>query len=252
MNFNFFKIVSGYIFLGMILSANVCAAGWKETLMQKVQTVSQARLDDTQIGKGLKEALSVGIDQAVASASQNGGYLDNSKIRIRLPQSLASTESFLRKIGLGAKLDEFEKSMNQAAEKAAPSAKSILLEAVFGMSIQDVQAVWKGGDTAATQYFRGKSEPALRQSFLPVMTQALNRYSVSQKYNQLAQAYQKIPLPSKPKLVPVEDYATQKALDGLFTLLADEEKKIRTDPKARVTDLLKKVFSNSGLLATKS
>lgn len=219
-------------------------AGWKELLQSKLKPLTQTSLDSTQIGKGLKEALSVGIDQAVAKAGATNGYFMNDRIKIRFPPQLSMVEKGLRGIGMGSKVEDFEKSVNRAAESAAPLAKGALLDAVMGLSIDDAQAILKGGDTAATDYFRKKTWDQLYRSVSPVMKKTLNQYSASQKYDQILQAYNAIPLAAKPKMISAEDYATSRALDGLFVLIADQEKKIRTDPKARVTDLLKRVFSS--------
>lgn len=221
-------------------------AGWKEQLQTALEPLQQVSLSDTKIGQGLKEALSVGIDNAVKKASAAGGYSQNDLIRIRFPQQLSMIEKGLRVIGMGTKVDDFEKSVNQAAEAAAPQAKGALLDAVMGMSFADAQGILKGKDTAATDYFKKTTWDRLYQAVSPSMKKTLDQYNVSQKYDQLLQAYNKIPLAAKPKLVSADQYATTKALDGLFVLIAEQEKMIRTDPKARVTDLLKTVFSSSG------
>ncbi|MFH0985112.1 MAG: DUF4197 domain-containing protein [Candidatus Omnitrophota bacterium] len=221
-------------------------AGWKEQLQSAIKPLQQANLNDTRIGQGLKEALGVGIDNAVKKASAAGGYSKNDLIKIRFPQQLSLVEKGLRAVGMGAKVDDFERSVNQAAEAAAPQAKGALLDAVMGMSFADAQGILKGGDTAATDYFKKTTWDRLYQTVSPVMKKTLDQYSVSQKYDQLLQAYSKIPLAAKPKFVAADQYATTKALDGLFVLIAEQEKKIRTDPSARVTDLLKTVFSAAG------
>lgn len=220
-------------------------AGWADKLKSMIQPVTQTSLGDTQVGKGLKEALSVGIDRAVSAAGRKGGYANNPAIRIKIPEQLAMVSGMMRKVGMGPKLDAFEASVNSAAEQAAPEGKKILLDAVFAMNIDDAQKLLKGGDTAATDYFKAKTRDQLYKAFLPQMEKTMNQYGVAQKYDQLAASYNALPVPSKPKLQGADAYATNKALDGLFYLVAQEEKKIRTDPTARVTDLLKSVFGSA-------
>lgn len=220
-------------------------AGWKEQWQSALKPLQQVSLNDTQIGQGLKQALNIGIDNAVKKASAPGGYSKNDLIKIRFPQQLSMVEKGLRAVGMGPKVDDFEKSVNQAAEAAAPQARGALLDAVMGMSFADAQGILKSSDTAATDYFKKTTWDRLYQAVSPSMKKALDRYSVSQKYDQLLQAYNKIPLAAKPKLISADQYSTTKALDGLFLLIAEQEKIIRTDPKARVTDLLKTVFSST-------
>lgn len=218
-------------------------AGWLDVVKSMIPaSATQTKLSDTQIGQGLREALSLGIDRAVASAGREGGFLDNDAIKIKFPEKLAMVETGMRKIGMGSKIDEFETGVNRAAEKAAPEAKEILLDALVGMSIQDAQKLLKGGDTAATDYFRKTSWDRLYTAFQPYMHKTMDQYAASQSYNQIIAAYQKIPFAKKPVMVSADEYATNKALEGLFFLVAEQEKKIRTDPAARVTDILKSVF----------
>lgn len=241
-----FRKTAFFVLFFFLTSASCLHAGWKEQLQSALKPLQQASLSDTKVGQGLKEALSVGIDNAVKKASASGGYSKNDLIKIRFPQQLSLVEKGLRTIGMGAKVDDFEKSVNQAAEAAAPQAKGALLDAVMGMSFADAQGILKGTDTAATDYFKKTTWDRLYQTVSPSMKKTLDQYSVSQKYDQLLQAYNKIPLAAKPKLISADQYATTKALDGLFVLIAEQEKKIRTDPTARVTDLLKTVFSSAG------
>lgn len=235
------------VFCVIFFSGTVAYAGWLDALKQLVPaSVAQTTLSETQIGKGLKAALSAGIDKAVQSASREGGYLDNEAIRIRFPENLSMVETGLRKIGMGSKIDAFELSVNRAAEKAAPEAKSILLDALMDISIEDARKLLEGGETAATDYFRSKSWDNLYRAFEPRLAETMSRYQASQRYDQLIAMYQKIPFAQKPALVGADEYATTKALDGLFLLVAEQEKKIRTDPSARATELLKTVFGQAG------
>lgn len=225
-----------------LLTASSAQAGW---FADKIAALRQTSLSDTKIGDGLREALSVGASNAVKLASQNGGYAENPAIRIPFPEKLAVMEAGLRKIGMGKKVDDFELSMNRAAEKAAPLAKEIFLDAVMKLSFDDAEKILKGPDNSATEYLRASTGDRLREMFLPKIQESMNQYAVSQKYNQLVGLYQKVPLAKKPQMASAEDYVTEQALQGLYYLLAEQEKKIRTDPKARVTDLLQKVFSQA-------
>ncbi len=203
----------------------------------------ETSIGETQIGKALKEALNVGIDQAVKQASEKGGYANNELIKIKFPEKLSWVEAALRKVGMGSKINAFEASVNRAAEEAAPQAKEVLVDALLKMNIQDAEGLLKGGDTAATDYFRAKTWDQLHERFSKKIESSLNQYQVSQKYDQLIGAYQAIPLSKKPELVSASNYATDQALEGLFTLIGQQEKKIRQDPAARATELLQKVFS---------
>lgn len=234
------------LFLVLFFSvSNIAQAGWFESLKAMIPaSTKQASLSDTKIGKGLREALSVGIDKAVARASQEGGYLNNPAIKIRFPENLSMVESGLRKIGMGEKVDAFETRVNKAAEQAAPKAKNILLDALFEMSIEDAENLLKGGDTAATDYFKSKTWNKLHAAFQPKLEKAMSQNQASQMYNQLIAMYEKIPFAQKPQLVSADDYATNKALEGLFHLVGEQEKEIRTNPAARATKLLQTVFGS--------
>lgn len=216
-----------------------------KAMVPKTSDVTETSLSETQVGKAIREALSVGIDKAVAAASQKGGYLDNEAIKIKFPDKFSMIENGLRKAGMGEKIDEFEVSVNSAAEKAAPQAKEILLDALMDMSIDDAKNLLSGGDTAATDYFRKSSSDRLYEAFQPYIQNAMEEYRVTQAYNQVIESYSKIPLAKKPNLVSADKYAIDKALDGLFHLVAEQEKKIRTDPSARATELLKTVFGKA-------
>ena len=202
----------------------------------------QTSLSDTEIGQGIKEALKVGINNTVSSVAKTGGYFNNENIKIPLPQKLAVMDSALRKIGMGAMVDNFILSMNQAAEAAAPSARDIFLDALLEMNLEDVKKIYLGEDNAATTYFKDKTYPELTEAFKPKVDKALAAYDVTNKYNTLLDKYNAIPFTSTANLVSPDDYVVQKALDGLFFVLGQEESKIRKDPAARVTDILKKVF----------
>lgn len=190
---------------------------------------------------GLKDALRVGSQNAVSSASAKGGYLDNARIRIPVPQQIEKVTSAMRKIGMGSMVDDFETKMNRGAESAAKEAAPVFWDAIKGMTFEDAKGILNGGDTAATDYFRGKTTAKLTELYRPVVHANLDEVGAVRGYNDLMGRYEKIPLASKPTF-DLDTYVTEKSLDGLFLLLADEESKIRKDPAARTTELLKQVF----------
>lgn len=191
---------------------------------------------------GLKEALKIGSGNAVSLTGKTDGYFGNAAIKILMPEQLRTVEQGLRLLGQGEQIDAFVLSMNRAAEKAAPSAKSIFWDAITGMSFDDARKILGGGDTAATDYFRAKTGDALTAAFRPIVTDSMKDVGVVKQYQQLQGAYKSVPFASSLPSFDIESYVVGKALDGLFLVLGDEERKIRKDPAARVTDLLKQVF----------
>ncbi len=200
-----------------------------------------AALDDSTIADGLRQALEVGTERAVAKTSAVGGFLGNKLIRIAVPEELGKMTSALRKIGMGSQVDELEKSMNHAAEKASAEATAIFWEAVKGMSIEDARVVLEGGKHSATNLLRERTSDQLTSRLRPIVTQKMDEVGVSRLYGDLVASYNALPLGQKPAM-DMPQYVTSEALDGVFTMLAKEEEKIRADPLARTTDLLKLVF----------
>lgn len=193
------------------------------------------------ISSGLRQALTIGTQNAVAQTSKEGGYSNTPSLKIPLPQDLQKFADALKGIGLGAQVDELEKKMNEGAEKAAVSAGPIFINAIDDMSFSDANAILKGNLTAATKYFREQTYNQLKAEYSPIIGAALDQVGAVKLYNELYQKYSAIPL--VPKLdLKLEDYVTEKALDGLFSVVADEEKKIRMYSASRNTELLKKVF----------
>jgi uncharacterized protein DUF4197 len=192
---------------------------------------------------GLKEALQVATQRAVASTSKVGGFLDNPKIHIGLPGSLGKMETALKTVGMGPQIDQFEASMNHAAEKATSEATPVFVDAIKGMSFQDASKIVTGGDTAATDYFQKTTSDTLRTRFRPIVEEAMQKVGVAQQYEQLVGRYKSMPFASSPNL-DLTSYVTDKTLSGLFTVVGEEEKQIRTNPAARATDLLKQVFGH--------
>jgi len=200
-------------------------------------------LSDAKIGSGLQEALKVGTENAVTQTGAADGFLLNQAIKILMPKRLQSIEKPLRLIGYGPQIDEFVVGMNRAAEKAVPFAKEIFWDAIGQMTFDDARKILSGNDTAATDYFKSKTTKKLQAAFLPSVTDVMNQVGVNRQYNDLMGRYKDVPF-SKSITFDVNQYVTEKATDGIFYVVAQEEKKIRTNPAARVTELLKEVFGS--------
>ena len=202
------------------------------------------QLDSDTLVAGLKEALAVGSRRAVDTIGQTDGYFNNPQIRIPLPDKLEQASGLLRRFGLGSQVDQFELSMNRAAEQAAPQATEIIIDAIKEMSIEDAQQVLNGPDNAATEYFRQKTSGRLTELFRPTVKQSMDQVGVTRYYGELTEEAAQVPMVGEmTQGLNLEDYVTQGALDGLFTMLAAEEKQIRENPAARTTELLKQVFN---------
>ena len=219
-------------------------AGDLEDIYKKLQTSSVSPLDNRTIVSGLKEALSLGTAKAVGLVSLENGYLRNEAIKILLPEKIQMMSEVLRKAGFDKEVDAFILSMNRAAEKAAPKAKPILINAIKEMNFQDARNILDGGNTAATDYFQGKTSTKLSEVFKPVISSSMNKTGVTKSYKSLKNKYLSILPLSTTESIDLDHYVTTKALDGLFYTLGQEEAKIRTNPKARTTEILKKVFTN--------
>src|ERR671918_564875 len=198
-------------------------------------------LSDAKIGSGLQEALKVGTENAAIQTGKVDGFLANKAIKILMPNSLQTMEKPLRLVGYGPQIDEFVVGMNRAAEKAAPFAKDIFWDAIGQMSFDDAKRILNGNDTAATDYFKSKTSKKLQTAFLPTVKDVMNQVGVNRQYNDLIGKYKDVPF-SKNITFDVNQYVTEKTTDGLFFVVGQEEKKIRSNPAARVTDLLKDVF----------
>jgi hypothetical protein len=199
-------------------------------------------LDEQTVIAGLREALRVAAGRSVEQTGRQDGFLGNALIRIPLPQSYREVATGLRRIGLGGRVDELEVAMNRAAEQAAREAQSVLWQAVQSMTIEDAFGILRGSDTAATDYFRGRTSTTLQQRFQPIVQEKMEAVGLYRLHNELAGAYLALPFSNRDHLVDIDRYVTDGALEGLFTVLAQEEQRIRQDPIARTTDLLRRVF----------
>jgi len=246
-------------FLVLAFSTSAIAQGsWADRLKGAVPTVPSEPAEpeaapttvplgaehDTLVA-GLKEALAKGTERAIELAGTTGGFTDNQKIRIPMPGPLDNASSMLRSVGLGRQVDEFEQSMNRAAEKAAPQAKEIILEAVRDMSIEDARGILVGPTDGATRFLRRRAGEPIADAFRPIVGESMQETGVTKAFTDLTgQIGTRVPGVSALDDLDLNEYVTGKALDGVFVLLAEEERKIRQDPVARTTDLLKEVFGN--------
>lgn len=209
---------------------------------QKALGGSAGGLSNDEITAGLKEALQVGTEKAVGLVSQPDGFYQNPAIKIPLPESVQKVEKLLRTAGYGEKVDAFELSMNRAAERAAPEAKSIFWDAISDMKFDDAQKILNGRDNEATLYFQDKTSARLQEVFKPIVKDAMGEVGVTRSYQDINEKITSLPF-GKSASFDLDQYVTDGALKGLFKMLAEQERQIRTQPAARVTDLLQKVFA---------
>jgi Protein of unknown function (DUF4197) len=229
-------------FVVLFLVVTLSSCGQKVNFGQVVNSVlSGSPLSEAEVGMGLKEALSVGINLGADKASTLDGFFKNPKIKIPFPPEVQKVESTLRNIGLGGEVDKFVLALNRGAEEAAKEAKPIFIQAIKQMTIQDAMAILRGERDAATMFLKRTTSSQLSQAFEPFVVKALDKTQATKYYSDIASTYNKVPFVSKIN-ADLKGYATQRAIDGLFLLVAEEEAKIRENPLARSTELLKRVF----------
>ena len=202
---------------------------------------SNTNLTNEEVVKGLKEALTVGTNKSTASASGKDGFFKNPKIKIPFPPEAVRVKNTVENLGMKPQVDKFVLTLNRAAEEASKEAAPIFINAVKSMTVSDGFSILKGADNAATSYLNNKTSAELRQKFKPIVQKAIQKVEVTKYWKPIITRYNKIPGTNEVN-PDLEEYVTLKAIEGLFTLLAEEELKIRKDPAARITDLLKKVF----------
>jgi hypothetical protein len=205
------------------------------------QALSLADVSNQDAGGGLKEALTQGAGKAVDLLGKSDGFLGNPKVKIPLPESMQKVESLMRGLGMGKQADELITTMNRAAEAAVPEAKILLVNAVKQMSVEDAKGILTGGADAGTQYFKRKTAEPLGQKFLPIVKQAIEKVNLTKSYEKFAKKGAQFGL-VKEKDTHLENYVTEKALDGLYLMIAEEEKAIRTNPLGAAGNLAQKVF----------
>jgi hypothetical protein len=235
-------LLAACLFVGSQLSA--------QSLKQKLKLESTptnpnigAKLTNSEIIDGLREALKVGTNNSTASASKLDGFYKNPLIKIPFPQEVSEAEKTLRSMGMGSEVDKFVKTLNRAAEDAAKSAAPIFLNSIQKITINDGLSILRGGNDAATQFLQKTSNDALVAAFQPIVKNSLDKVNITKYWKPLMTNYNKLPFVSKinPDL---NKYVTDKAIEGLFKLIASEELKIRKDPVAQINDLLKNVFGS--------
>jgi hypothetical protein len=230
---------------GALVLAVACVlfcSGCEEILSQLERELEGAS-DSSTPADGLREALRVGTGRAVELLGQEGGYLDSDDVRIPLPDKLEKIGKALTVIGAGDEVDAFVVSMNRAAEAAAPVAREVFVDSIREMTFDDAVAILRGKDHEATDYFREHAGPRLAELFLPIVEDKLAEVGATRSFNELMDETAQLPFLSRPAF-DLDAYVTQEALDGLFRRIAEEEEKIRTDPLARTTELLRKYFSD--------
>lgn len=220
------------LFLGLTLSASAFA-------------LSLADLSQGDASSGLKDALGQGAKVAVQQLGRPGGFSGDPQLRIELPGNLGAASRALKMMGMGSQIEQLENSMNQAAEAAVPEAQALLLDAVRSMTVADAKSILAGGDDSATRYLDQTSREQIRAKFLPIVKQATDQVGLAQQYNAVAGK-----LPSLGAIggghASIESYVTEQALDGLFSVIAEQEASIRENPTAAATSLAKKVFGALG------
>jgi hypothetical protein len=216
------------LFVGLLLATSAHALGL-------------ADISGKDAGGGLKEALTQGAGKAVEMLGKQDGFLGNPKVKIPLPESARKIEGMMRGLGMGKQADELVTAMNRAAEAAVPQAKVLLVNSIKQMSVEDAKGILSGGQDSATQYFRRTTSGPLTEKFKPVVRNAMARVKLAEKYDQFAGKAAKFGL-VREEDTHLENYVTQKTLDGLYLMIADEEKAIRNDPAGAAGSLAKKVF----------
>ncbi|BBD07453.1 DUF4197 domain-containing protein [Desulfovibrio ferrophilus] len=239
------------------LSPVAARGGWLDTVKEvapviiddggsKTGTSATSALSSDEVISGLKQALNVAVDKATSSLGSPGGYLDNLDVRIPMPSSLTRAEQMARGLGQDKLADEFITSMNRAAEQAAPETVSIFSNAIRKMSFADARAILNGPDDAATKYFERTSSAALIKRIRPIVEKATDSVGVTSKYKSFMGGVSTLGAVTGMQVDDLDGYVTDKATEGLFLMMAREEKMIRDNPVARTTDLLRKVFGSVG------
>jgi hypothetical protein len=231
------------------ISANSNGQGINDYLNKAKSKVNKkggqkGSLSESDISSGLKEALQVGAKNATAKVSAVNGFFGNSLIKVLMPPEAKKVENTLREVGLGSKVDDAILAMNRAAEDASSKALPIFIDAIKGMSIQDAAGILKGGNDAATQYLKTKTTAALTTAFRPVIQASLDKVDATKYWSKVFTTYNELPMTFNKVNPDLPAYVTERALNGVFLYIAEEETKIRKDPAAQVTDLLKKVFGH--------
>lgn len=227
---------------GIMLLGATAHAGWQDWLRSATSANRATTLNQTPAAGAVKELLKIGINQAAAQVSKAGGYADNPAIRIPMPEKLKMFETVLRKVGAGQQVDDFILNMNRSAEKAAPHARDVFVESLANMSVADAEALFKGGPTAATEFFDKTSRPELKKIYEPIVRQKMQETTAGQMYQNLQNRFKQVPLMAKVPMPQIEPYVVDKSLDGLFKVMAEKEKQVRANPGQVASDALKNIL----------
>ncbi len=235
--------------VALLLTAGIAGAGQAQSLLNNLKkkvtgSSSGSSLSSDDIVNGLKQALTLGAQKSADKLSAADGFFKDAVVKILLPPQAQNAEKTLRNLGMGQLVDNAILSMNRAAEDASKSAAPIFVSAVKGMTVQDGLGILRGADTAATGYLRKTTSPQLSAAFHPVIDSSLQKTGATKYWKDVFDTYNKLPTTFKKVNPDLSGYVTQKAMDGIFYYVAQEEKQIRKDPAAQVTDLLKKVFGS--------
>lgn len=214
-------------------------------LTSHAHALSLSDLSNTEASGGLKEALIQGAGKAVSTLGAADGFFGNKEVKIPLPESMKKAEKAMRMFGMGKQADDLVLKMNRAAEAAVPEAKVLLVDSVKKMSVDDAKAILAGGQDSATQYFKKTTSTAMSEKFLPIVKKATENVQLAQQYNKFAEMGSKYGLVKKDQ-ANLEQYVTQKTLDGVYLMIAKEEAAIRKDPVGQASSLIKKVFGSLG------
>jgi hypothetical protein len=229
----------------MLLGSNALYAGWLDKLKEKLgePETKEQLLGNDEVAAGLKEALRVGTETVVGNLGTTDGFNLDPQIHIPLPSQFDQVRSMLGKFGMDSMLTDLELSLNRAAEVATPKAKQLFISAINDMTLDDVMAIYKGPDDAATQYFKSKMTAPLALEMKPVIDESLADVGAVEIYDDVMKSYESVPF--APEIdADLSDYVVEKGMDGIFYYLAKEEAAIRQDPMKRTTDILKNVFGN--------
>jgi len=235
------KYILLVIMLTPLFLPNPCYAGFLDRIMNLLDSAVPEKLDENTIISGLKEAISVGTNNAVSSVSKIDGYFKNPSIKIPIPEKIEKVADGLRKFGYQKLVDDFIISMNRSAEKAALKATPIFIDAIKEMTFEDAKKILNGSETAATSYFKEKTNDKIYDVFKPVIASSMDETGATRAYKNITGKFASLPF-VKPEFLEIDRYVTNKALEGLFFVIGQEEKKIRNDPAARISELLIKVF----------
>ncbi|MDD5010451.1 MAG: DUF4197 domain-containing protein [Syntrophorhabdaceae bacterium] len=233
------------LLLVFFVTVSICSAGPLDDIMKGIKKVPSAggsSSDEATTASGLKEALSIGTGNAVTAVSKSDGYFMNQLIKILLPKNIQTAADVLGKLGYQKQVDDFILSMNRAAENAAPKARKFFVDAIKEMTFDDAVKILRGSDTSATEYFKSKTFDKIYAAFKPPVSESMNKVGVTRSYKEMTGKYTSSVPFGNMESVDLDHYVTTKTLDGLFFMVGQEEKKIRTNPAARTTDLLRQVF----------